>query len=273
MKLFFQILIFIHATIAIAFAQQLPSFNATDKNGTTIISWEKPPETLTLLVIQRSTDSLNGYKSIGSMPDPNTPQNGYADKGNKGLVHYYRIFYVSTNGKYYFTSSKKASAPIVEASPMIIPKKDSISIPVKKELIFEEEKTVLADNDPDTIETISKKKLIESAFTLREDTFHTRFNIQLITEKIGPANNLSPNPFLFINKENNLTLVLPETNKRKFNLQVWKEDGEIIFHMKNIKESQLLIDKSNFIYSGWFRYEISEGERVKEKGKFFINGD
>jgi hypothetical protein len=43
--------------------------------------------------------------------------------------------------------------------------------------------------------------------------------------------------------------------------------------MKNIKESQLLIDKSNFIYSGWFKYEITEGERVKEKGKFFISGD
>lgn len=68
-------------------------------------------------------------------------------------------------------------------------------------------------------------------------------------------------------------LVLPQTNKRKFNLQVWKENGQTIFHMKNIRESQLLIDKSNFIFSGWFKYEISEGERVKEKGKFFINAD
>ena len=43
--------------------------------------------------------------------------------------------------------------------------------------------------------------------------------------------------------------------------------------MRNIKEAQLLIDKSNFIYSGWFTYEISEGDRLKEKGKFFIPAD
>lgn len=228
---------------------------------------------MTLLVIQRSADSVNGFKSIASMPDPNTPQNGYVDKGNKNLLFFYRIFYVGINGKYYFTPSQKATAEAPPITSTIVPKKESISIPVKKELLVPEKQTAEIIKSPDSVEIISKKKLIESALSTMEDTIQTRFNISIITEKIDLVNNLSPNPFLFVNKKNNLMLVLPETNKRKFHLHVWKEDGKTIFHMKNIKESQLLIDKSNFIYSGWFKYEISEEDRVKEKGKFFINGD
>jgi hypothetical protein len=40
--------------------------------------------------------------------------------------------------------------------------------------------------------------------------------------------------------------------------------------MKNIKESKLLIDRSNFMSSGWFNYEIYDGQKPKEKNKFFI---
>ncbi|NBO58641.1 MAG: hypothetical protein EBU73_06855 [Chitinophagia bacterium] len=71
--------------------QTLPSFIATDKGGSTVISWNVSEEKLTLLVIQKSIDSLNGFKSIASMPDPNTPSNGYVDKNNKDLNFYYRI--------------------------------------------------------------------------------------------------------------------------------------------------------------------------------------
>ncbi len=273
LKISLYIFFLINCLAVNSFAQELPHFKTIDKTGTTIISWVKPKDALTLLVIQISTDSVNGFKSIASMPDPNAPQNGYADKGNKNLVYYYRIFYVGIDGKYYFTPSQMASVDIPPPISSSIAKSEQISMPVKKEIIEPKKQISQINNPPDTIEIIGKKKLIESALSTMEDTIHTRFNISITTEKIDLVNNLNPNPFLFVNKENNLMLVLPETNKRKFHLQVWREDGQTIFHMKNIKESQLLIDKSNFIYSGWFKYEITEGERVKEKGKFFISGD
>lgn len=273
LKILLQILFLINCFTVNSFGQELPFFRAIDRNGTTVVSWTKPKEVLTLLVIQRSADAVNGFKSIASMPDPNTPQNGYVDKGNKNLLFFYRIFYVGINGKYYFTSSQKATVEILPPTNTILPKKESILMPIQKDLIVPEKQPVQINKTPDTIEIIGKKKLIESVISTMEDTIQTRFKISIITENINLVNNLSPNPFLFVNKENNLMLVLPETNKRRFHLQVWRADGQTIFHMKNIKESQLLIDKSNFIYSGWFKYEISEADRVKEKGKFFINGD
>jgi len=40
--------------------------------------------------------------------------------------------------------------------------------------------------------------------------------------------------------------------------------------MKNIREPHLLIDKSNFYKSGWFRYDLFESGKLKSKNKFFI---
>jgi hypothetical protein len=43
-----------------------------------------------------------------------------------------------------------------------------------------------------------------------------------------------------------------------------------MFHMRNIKEPQLLIDRSNFLHSGWFKYDLYEDEKLKEQNRFFI---
>lgn len=253
--------------------QTLPSFNALYKNGSTVISWNAPTEKLTLLVIQRSIDSSRGFMSIASMPDPNTASNGYVDKSSKSMNYYYRIFYASINGKYFFTDSKKAVIenviPIVKAAPP----KDSVQKVIPLEIKNIDTVNKKNENTAETIETLPKKDLIESILPKIENKATTNFIINLYTEKIGHESNLLANPFLYVSKENNLMLVLPETHKRKFNLQVWKEDGTTIFTMKNIKEAQLLIDRSNFIYSGWFKYEISEGDHLKEKGKFLILPD
>ena len=253
--------------------QSLPSFQAIAVKGSTTISWNAPSEKLTLLVIQKSLDSLNGFKSIASMPDPNTPGNGYVDKNNIDLNYYYRIFYAGSNGKYYFSDAKKAYLKLDQPIVHPIPTADH----VKPVLLIENKDPAIpvmpAVSSIDTLASIAKKELIESVIPPKEDTINTGFHIHLITEKIEQESNLTTHPFLFVSKDNHLMLILPETHKRKFQLQVWKEDGTHVFNMKNIKDAQLLIDKSNFIYSGWFTYEISEGERLKEKGKFFIPAD
>ena len=254
--------------------QILPSFNATNKGGSTVISWNVSDEKLTLLVVQKSIDSLNGFKSIASMPDPNTPSNGYVDKNNKDLNFYYRIFYAGVNGKYFFTQSKKAQIEIINPVVKIEPKKDNAKevkhmAPPIHEIVV---KTVV-EKVIDTIEVLPKKDLIESVLPIKENNSITNFSINLFPEKVVQESNLTTNPYLYVSKENNLMLIIPETHKRKFQLQVWMEDGTPIFSMKNIKDAQLLIDKSNFIYSGWFKYEISEGEQLKEKGKFLIQPD
>lgn len=256
-------------------SQTLPSFKATVKGPSTVISWNVSEEKLTLLVIQKSIDSLNGFKSIASMPDPNTSSNGFVDKNNKDLNFYYRIFYAGVDGKYFFTESKKAQIEIIKPIVKSNINKDTVKAinsiaPDINEVLVKKTTTVKLI---DTIEQLPKKELIESVLPMKENSSTTNFSINLYTEKLEVENKLTTNPYLFVSKENNLMLIIPENHKRKFQLQVWKEDGTHIFTIKNIKDAQLLIDKSNFIYSGWFKYEISEGEQLKERGRFLIQPD
>lgn len=254
--------------------QTLPYFNAKIKNGATVISWNAPAEKLSLLVIQKSMDSLNGFKSIASMPDPNTASNGYVDKKNNSLDGYYRIFYGKKNGTYFFTPSKQAKIEKIKPIGAMVPQKDSI----QKVGFIEHSKnnmvsTTVAEKSVDSAAVSSKKELVEPRYTISENAAFTNFSINIFTEKWDQQSNLKSSPFLFVDKNNNLMLMLPETHKRKFQLKVWRNDGTSIFTMKNIKDAHLLIDKSNFIFSGWFIYEILEGENLKEKGKILIEPD
>jgi hypothetical protein len=80
----------------------------------------------------------------------------------------------------------------------------------------------------------------------------------------------NPSGFIFTNSEGNLVIALPDVNKKKFSLHVMTKEGLPIFEMKNIKEPLLQIDKSNFYKSGWFKYELYEAGKLREKNRFFI---
>ena len=252
---------------------QMTNYKARDINGATVISWNAPPEELTLLIVQRSLDSINGFRSIASMPDPNSRQNGYVDKNNKSLLFYYRLFYVGINGKYYFTNAIKSIKEEQIKISVVLKQKDSSKASIKKDSISKSASPISPEFLLDNIEVVPRKETIDLQKAEQDQLPTIQFKITIETEKVETESTLKPNPLLFTNKENNLVLILPETHKRKFHLYVYKENGSSLFEMKNIKEPQLLIDRSNFIYSGWFRYEIFEGEQLKEKGKFLINAD
>ena len=84
---------------------------------------------ITQLIIQRSADSLTGFRSIVSMPDPTSSTNGFVDKKSGSKLFFYRIFYVMPGSRYVFSESKK---PKVEIPPPVVQpeiKKPPITVP------------------------------------------------------------------------------------------------------------------------------------------------
>ncbi len=230
------------AELTSAYGQQvLPEFSVTDRNGVVIIGWNNTHQDLTQLIIQKSIDSAKGFRSIMSMPDPTSFSNGYVDKKPGANQYYYRIFYVFPGGRYAFTAAKK-SKPIefdalsnkASTKEVIASKIESIkSLPTSKEL--------LASSKPTPkIDSIVK----EYVFT--------------------------PSSFVFTDKDGNLSISLPDAEKKKFSVHVFREDGTELFRIRNIKEPQLLIDRSNFYHSGWFKFTLYDNAILKEENKFFI---
>lgn len=83
----------------------LPAISVRElTKGKVQISWNNPYETCIQLAIQRSTDSINNFRTIFSSLSPELPSNGFVDnKPIRGIRSYYRIFYVLQGGAYYFS--------------------------------------------------------------------------------------------------------------------------------------------------------------------------
>lgn len=126
------------------------------------------------------------------------------------------------------------------------------------------------DNQSNSWDSFKKKKPVEM-IGKRNDDRETNLNFKQIG--VEKKTYFDPSAFIFSNEDGNLILLLPEAEKKQFELLVFKDDGTPLFKMKNIKERYLLIDKSNFYQSGWFKFELYEGNRIKEKNRFFIPPD
>jgi hypothetical protein len=66
---------------------------------------------------------------------------------------------------------------------------------------------------------------------------------------------------------------LPEAASKKYTIKFQDEKDAPVFELKEVKDSILTLDKTNFIHSGWFKFELYENGELKEKYKFFIPKD
>ena len=230
----------------------LPHFTVKERNGMVIIGWLNPDPELSQLIIQRSVDSLTGFRSIVSMPDPTSVSNGYVDKKPGVANSYYRIYYVKPEGRYLFTAAQKA----VKDSPL-----NSRSVSLTTSV----NEWIDVNNNANATRSLTPDK----ALKIKRETGNGIDLSGKIDNNIR-ENAFTPSGLIFTNNEGNLIIALPDANKKKFSLRVFKEDGTPMFQMRNIKEPQLLIDRSNFLHSGWFKYDLYEGERLREQNKFFI---
>ena len=246
------------AIIIQAQTDSLPKFLLTERNGYVIVGWNNSYPEITQLIIQRSTDSVTGFRSIMSMPDPNAKSNGFIDKKGGTSSMFYRLMIVLPGGRYNFTEAKKPLITSIsltnnsqERDDSLLPDKDKRKNHGKHALVKKIESDQAArDNE--------KRNLI------------TKTNILPRIDILETINKFHPSTFIFTNEEGNLILLLPDAEKRHYHLHVFREDGRVQFKMRNIKERHLTVDRSNFYQSGWFLFELYDGELLKEKNRFFI---
>ncbi|HEV7783057.1 MAG TPA: hypothetical protein VGO58_17400, partial [Chitinophagaceae bacterium] len=82
-------------------------------NNRIIIGWVNNFSNIRQISIQRSFDSLSGYKTILTVPDPTTPQNGYVDAKATNDHMFYRIYILLERGVFVFSEAKR---PVVDSA-------------------------------------------------------------------------------------------------------------------------------------------------------------
>ena len=222
---------FLLSTLRASAQDTLPSFSAVIRSGKVIVSWVNPYEDIVQITVQRSYDSLQGFRSILTIPDPRTPVNGYLDAKAPDTRQFYRLYVQRSGGRFYLTRSRR---PFVDSS---------------RSVRFE-----LARNTKSGIRFTDGKSVEDSLFLGSE-----------------PSRNLyKPSDFVYSDDEGNVSLAFPEAGKRKYRIQFLLPDGKPYLNVANLKEPLLTLDKANFQRSGWYEFDVYEDEKFKERNKVFI---
>ena len=89
----------------------------------------------------------------------------------------------------------------------------------------------------------------------------------------GKAEPDYPSLRVFTAKDNNIVIHLPEVPEKKYNIKFFDENEKFLFELTKLKEEYLIIEKVNFVHTGWFRFEVYENGVLIEDNKFRIEKD
>ena len=252
MKKFLSLTIVLLSVGFSAFAQDtLPKFSVNNRgNKHIVISWRNNYEIIKQISIQRSPDSLKNFKTILTVADPTTKENGYADSKIPGDQLFYRLFIVLDKGGFVFTESKR---PLPDSLILkILPKPEpegseaEIAVPALK-----------PDNSKTEKLDFPGKKTIP--VTTRE-----------ISNNKPSLNVFVPSMHVYTYKDGNVRINLPDTDEKKYSIKFFEEDNSFVFEIKEVKQTPVLLDKANFYHAGWFKFELYEDGKLIEKNKFKI---
>lgn len=79
-----------------------------------------------------------------------------------------------------------------------------------------------------------------------------------------------PSNTIFTAKDNNIIIHLVNAETKKYSVKFFDETEKFLFELTKLKEEYLIIEKVNFVHTGWFRFEIYENGLLIENNKFQI---
>lgn len=255
----FLLIAFILFSCIVANAQDsLPRFSVKNRSGKVIVGWNNPFKDVVLINIQRSADSTSGFKTILGVADPSSVTNGFLDAKAPDAKQFYRLFVQREGGIYFFTPS---SRPIIDTSKAIATTAQTTSSPTPS-IITDKVSETEKINTTSKLSKSGPQKKFSGGLPIASDT--------VIVEAPSSEKLFTPSVFVYTNQQGHVVLALPTDKSQVYSIKFYREDGTHLFTMNKIKEPYLTIDKTNFIRSGWFNFELYENNVVKEKHKFFI---
>jgi len=190
-------------------------------------------------------------KHLETPPPPPPEDSSDAHLNNQRM--FYAPNYVAAENPKVSSPSQISGQPRLDLEKIIfIKEKDSLLKPLPGRLIREFRDSIL-NKTKDTILFVHADTILIKAF---------------VAKPVKEVFKVSP--YVYTTKEGNVTIALPDASRKKYSLKFFEEDSSPTLEVKEIKESPLILDKANFLHSGWFRFELYEDGKLKEKNLIYI---
>ena len=287
-------------TVVLRAQDTLPRFTATARGpGKILISWHNKYPVVSQISIQRSTDSLKDFTTLITVPDPRLPENGAVDNKAPHPNFYYRLFIVLDNGKYLFTPSRRPRTNTGETAAAVAADNadNAIVRSADTRVLFispADSRTKNNIKPPSSIHSTPELSIAYSIFVRKGDTLlgqlsgsavqafrdsilrHSKDTLvfidgdTLLIKPFVPKEVYKVSAYVYTGKLGNIHIALPDAPKRHYTVKFFDENNKLLFQLSEIRDPLLLLDKTNFHHAGWFRFELYDGDQLKEKNKFFI---
>lgn len=266
-KILLSLFLSIGAVQFVSAQEVLPDITVKDFNGKIVVSWQNAYNApVTNISIQRSFDSTKNYSTIGTVLNPQNLENGFADDNPPYTRMYYRLFISFEGGSYLFSSIARPVKVIPE-------KKEEPVAAVDDPVPVNPKDTASAKNNPVTVtpqlprfpwqvNPISNDPVTKTAPT--RDSLMIRNHPEII---------IYPSLRIYTGRENNVVIHLHDASIKKYTVKFYDENDNFLFELTKLKEEYLIVEKVNFVHSGWFHFELSENGKIIEKNKFYIGKD
>jgi len=232
----------------------LPNFSVKNVGARRIIlGWNNQFREIRQISIQRSFDSLKNFKTILTVADPTTPQNGYVDTKATNDHMFYRLYILLDQGVYIFSPSRR---PLLDTARVI-----TNTNPVTGVVTY------------DTVDVISNVRLQKPGTNSSQLPILGSDSLQanhIINDNRPKAEKWVASKFIYTIREGSINIRLPEDATKEYSIKFFTLDDVPLFELKELKERSFKIDKTNFYHAGWFKFELYEDGKLKEKNRFYL---
>jgi hypothetical protein len=222
---------------------QLPDMVGATHRGMNILGWTAQYDGIKSIAVQRSSDSIYNFTTIGFVKNLKKGPQGFIDGHPLPGNNYYRLIIAFSSDLNWYSNRFKLkvdSAQILAAG--IIPGNDSLQKLLVK--ILPVLATVSVDSATGTVTAPVK-----------------------LPGLIKPVPEIVPSPYVFTNPfTGHINIELPDPKTHQYVIRFYDGGNKMILELPRVGESPLVLDKRNFQKKGLFRFDIFRDRQNWEKG-------
>lgn len=256
-------------------APVLPDIAIASDKGVNVLSWTCQYDGIGSIAVQRSSDSVFNFTTVGYVRDLKKGQQAFIDGHPKAGNNWYRLYIGFSSDLTWYSNTVKVyidSATLLNKG--VIPPNDSLqryasSINLKPEDIIATSSDVTPSYTTGTVAPAARPVTTNNTVAPRTAP---KLDLNIPAEDANQftyikSRHVFTNPFT-----GHVTLELPEDSRKTYAIQFFRQGDERtpVLDIPRIRKSKVIIDKRNFQGKGVYKFILYDGTNKMDEGYISI---
>lgn len=255
-----------------AFGQppQLPDIIAASDKGVNVISWTCQYDGIKSIAVQRSTDSVFNYKTVGYVKNTSKGEQAFIDGHPDAGDNWYRLYIAFSSDLTWYSNNIKVyidSATLLEKG--VVPPNDSLQKYAAN--VHIEPQDVIASSQATTAATNAAIATNRPDIGNRNVAPARAPKLDLNIPKAEENNQMSyvKSRYVFTNPfTGHVTLELPQNTRQTFSITFYEQRNlnQPVLEVPRLRKTNVVIDKRNFQGKGVYKFILLQGNDKIDEG-------